>query len=909
MKVEQACRFRTDEGYGITGKTAGFEVTREKALGELFNDSMNPIFPKLGTSVLTCAVKGPYAFYARNTYRSHANREAIFTHSYILPLDAYIDAMQQIPQRVLAVPISEFMSIQSCGMDMEIAEFPSDQYEELSLDILFEKYNLTPERYTRLLMGAYEAMTSNRSLRLSTSRTIENTEQMVRELVYCIVEGLLPAMKGRMTFSSGADMRMNISVVHAGCKPTQSGDLIFGVEDDSVTNIRARDELSATFFIALGNSDHKTRRELLQSMEGWLRGISNVEEGMSVMLIAAAYYYCSGLKMSHDTQIGLFRNFAKAAGKSVHLKIVNVLLSGLVQDMIDEECVSTKALSNIAEWYLMDSSEDFRRVADQALDRASKAVCVALVNAAIQLPPNENVYELVTVLMNRVSTEAPELTDDLRNLLVRWIVRENVGNLAYFCDKELKSYSSVQLMELARCILDDAEGSMLNDAQIAVLMRALDIAANNPYGERFSEEEMDQLDGHMMEFSGSNLESIACYTLKVRIKAHTSIEKQVNLLIKLGCDYPALRNYLECAMQTGADMILWEDYLTKTIFTDDVTGPQVPNLLWRHNSFGNPMGSFEKKAASLWTAYVKKYIEGTMDVDKDRDRLLEMNDRATYLLTQSKSLAASVQMRDVVKQFTLNQFWGLLSYEQIIKCCGTVKIDYELKEEVQNSHFKLPLWAACGRLMAKPDNTAELVRLIMENNLPVASQEKLKELMLKLTCRVIHRHQIVLWDLLLSSCWMGEDEYDFEKLYTQTVIIQNWIDEKQYVNVRSSAEGSVLLMDSMLRKTVIKKMDSSLREAPRIADALIAELKNSKRGKGRFLANTNTQQNAGKSVQQHRHSKPGADKSMPQTGSNGANAVRRSGNGYVPPFAESNKGQAEEKGFLGGLFGRGKNRK
>lgn len=912
MKVEQACRFRSEAGYGITGKSAGFDQPREKALGELFNDSMNPIFPKLGTSVLTCAVNEPYAFYARNTYRSHGNREAIFTHSYILPVAEYVRAMQQMPQRLLAVPISEFMSIQSCGMDMSTAEFPSEAYGELSLDLLMQKYNLTPDRYARLLMGAYEAMTSNRSLRLYTNRTIEDTEQIVRELVYCIVDGLMPSMKGRITFSSGADTRMNISVVHAGGKPAQSSDLIFGVEDDHMSNIRARDELSGTVFNALGSADHNTRRDLLCRMEDWLREITNVDKGMSVMLISAAYCYCSGEKMSRDTQLALFRSFSRAAGKSVSVKIANALMTGLVQQMIDENRVSTRALSNIAEWYLKDSSEQFRRTADKALSLADPEICAALVNAAIQLPANSNVHELVSLLMKRVSVTGPEMTEELRDLLVRWTICENVNELVYFCEWALENYNPEQLKSLAEDILQDKVGKKLNDAQIASIMRALDQIANNASDLQLSDEALQMLDSHMAEFAETDLTPFADYTLNVQLKNCASMEERVNRLLQMTEAYPMLTTCLENAMSTGANSHrhaqLWEHYQTRVLFTQDITGSQIPLLLRHHNTFKNPKGPFEKKAMSLWTGYIKESL-AAVNTDEGSNSLAQRNDLAVQLLSQSGALEVSPQMRNLAKQFTLNQFWAQMTFNQIVLYSGIVKLDHELREEVTNAQFKLPLWTACGRLMANPDLTGDLVQLVQTNLLTVEERQELQNQLFHLAVRLVTKYRTVSWDVLLLHCWKGMDEYDFDLLFDRLDRLQERIDKKQFANVHSSARTSVLLVNAPLRKMLIKKLDPAVYDVPEIAETLINELRNSKRRLGRSVPDSSPQRGSTTSAQRQSSVKPDVDKKPAQRSNPVSGQTGRSGSTFVPPFGTQAKEQPEDKSFLGGLFGKGKNRK
>ena len=869
MKVEQACRFRTEVGHGITGRSAGFDKAQEDALADLFNDSMIPVFPKLGASLMTCAVKGAYAFYARNTLRSQENREIIFTHSYIMPVEAYTLALQKIPERLLAVPMSQMMNVQSCGMDMETPDFPWDQYEPLDLEAIFQKYNLTPQRYAQLMAGAYEAMTSNRSLRLYTKQTLEHTEQMVRELVYCIVEGLLPIMKGHMTFSSGNDARMNVSVIHAGSRGPQSGDLVFGVEDPNVTNIRARDELSGTFFTALGQIGHMERRELLQRMEDWLRNIVDVKAGISIQLMAAAYCYCCNRSISHSVKIALFCSLAKAAGDSLSLDKANVLLVNLVQNMLDEHSISTEALSYIAEWYLGQSSEMFRRVADQALACASADICVALIQAAIGLPANNNVFELVTTLVNLIPLNAPELTEEVKTQLVCWIIGKNVVSLAACCDVILDGYTLEQQMGLSRSILTDAGKMPLNDAQTALLMRTLDRAVQDPNCPCLSEEEWKMLESHMVEFAAEDLVTTATYILMVRAKANATMNKLVDWLVELGQTHDQLQPRMNAVIANGTHgqetyQQLWEHYQIKVVFAPGVTGDQVPQLLRQYNTFQYPNSPFEKKAISLWITYVKEQLKAAQDPESPIKGLSKRNELAAAFLSQSGALEALHQSREVAKSAVINSFWELVTFKEIVSCAYQVKIKHELK--AGPPHLKLNFSTICGRLMASPEGTHEMVALVMDSSLSHADRKTIQGLMLELAWRAICKHRVILWDLLLLYAWEEEENFNFEALNNMASYLQEQINKEYLNNLQPSADFSSLLQQPALRKTFIKKMDSNVWEVPAIVEDLLKELKSAKRLRG----------------------------------------GRRAGTGYTPPFSTAPQDEPEEKGLLNKLFGRGR---
>lgn len=826
MKVEQACRFRTTAGYGFTARSAGIDRAQESALADVFNDSMSGVFPKLGTSILSCAVNGPYVFFSRNTLRTHETRASIFTHSYVIPAEAYTRMMQEMPQQLLAVPASSLMDVQNCGENLELAEFPSAEYGELSLDELFAKYRLTPQRYSRLLMGAYDAMTSNRSLRLYTNKPIEETDQVVRELTCCIVDGLLPVMKGNVTFSSGPDTRMKISVLQAG-NPIQSRDLVFGVEDDSYTNISYRDDLSKICFQALGATNREERHELLQKMQDWLGEITNVDDGLSLMLICTAYVYSSLQEPNHDLFMNLFRSFARAAGKSLSLRVANALLTSLVNNLIEYDMVSTKALSNIAEWYLMDSSKEYRSAADKALTHASEAVCVALADAVVKMPVTDNVRELIFTLVGGISADSPELNDDVKLQLLFWIIRENANELADFCEDVMKTYTAAQTAELAAQILASAGQRGLNSAEIAVVARALQtMSPDNAANTWFNKETYDRLDEHMDELRGSYIPVLVSNFLNIRVRLYPRIQDQLELLMRLTRKYPEFRIELENTMQSaGADdpnALLWEHYQTEVIFTEDVTGDKVYGLCKKYNTFMNASGPFERKAMDILGPYIRLQMSNAFAGDEG---VQKADDLAMYFLRENGKLKASEELKTSLKRFVLNEFWGMLTYEHILKIKKDVS--FELRDaEVLNARFKCPLVTACTKIMSKPDQAQDLIELVTRNTLSEQDQQLVQQLMLRVASNLMSKKYFVSWDLLLLYCWVGGEEYDIDLLSDKLLDIREWL-EKRKISIRSNhAADSILLKNEKLSKLVRK----NLSQETDLAYELVAELKGSRGG-------------------------------------------------------------------------------
>ena len=662
MKVEQACRFRTAEGYGITAKTEGFDRSQEKLLAEVFNDSMSPIFPKLGTSILSCAVRGGYAFYSKNTLRTHETREAIFTHSYILAAEDYASMMRTMPQRLLAVPASALMDVQTSSEALEQVEFPCSIYGELSIDELFIKYQLTSARYSRLLMGAYEAMTSNRSLRLYTKVSVEEREQVVRELTYCIAEGLLPVLKGKVTFSSGSDTRMNISILQAGT-PIRDGDLVFGVEDDRYTNIQYRDDLSTACFQALGSIDHEQRRKALQNMEDWLCEVIDIEKGLSLMLICIAYVCSCDRVLPYELSLSLFRSIAKVAGKSLPLKAANALLTDLVENVIDQDMVSTNFLSNIAEWYLMDSSELFRRQADKALLQAPEEDCVALVEAVISMPTNQNARELVCVLIQGIPADSAELAEDTKTQIIQWIIREDIAELSDFSDTVLSSYTPGQTTKLARQILSSAADRNLNGAEITVVARALHLMSPENKIDCFTQEDYLLLDTHLDTFTGDLMKVVVANCLRIRIGFYNQISDQVDMIFQLSRRNSLFRmemvRTLQAGAQSGQYTLLWEHFLTRTLFTQKTAGERVAEFCWKYNTFLDAAGPFEREATACWTKYVRERLEVEALLELGIQKADEV---AKQFLKDAERMRVSEETRQTLKRFVQNEFWGLVTF-------------------------------------------------------------------------------------------------------------------------------------------------------------------------------------------------------------------------------------------------------
>ena len=890
MKVEQACRFRLDSGYGISARSAGFDSEQEKALGEVFNDTMNPVISKMGSSVLSCTTRGQYAFWARSTLRTDIhNRTTIFTHSYVLPLRDYINLLEQSPQLLLCTPMSRLMDTQSAGEIMDTVDFPAPDCAPLVLDALFEKYHLTADRYATLLLGAYEALTNNRSLRLYTTLPVGETEEMVRELTYCVLDGLLPSMKKLVTFSSGSDSRMRINVIHSTAG--LSGDeQIFGVEDDQYTNIRPRDALRAQLFKALGTATRQQRLSYLEQIEDCLSEMTNIENGVSVLLIAAAFARrCT--QLTPDLRIALFHSFAGAAGKSLDFKIANQLLVELVQEMVDTDTVGTRELSNIAEWYLMESSEQFRDLADSLFRNASEEICVALEEAILKLDITANAHRLLCVLVNRIDPDSQQISDELRSDLMRWIVCENVSELLFFCNASLLRYKDAQMKELVCDTLESTQGQSFSQIQLGIMNTALTRLTESKL--ELSPRDLERLDSHIAQYDEPLMDTAARYLFQIRIPKISDISDAADLLMRLSKVHPEMKARIEKILPDTEPSELWEEYQCRAILPDDVDFNRIPELCMKHNTFGISGGPFEKRAFKLWIGGISQTINALPD-DLEQTETLTVK-----YLSESNRLRISQSVKERIKDTVASLFWNKLSFESIIKHTKTV--NYEIIKvtnglSYENILLRYKLMTACGRIKKAPGDALDLVMLMLDMPQTNPDFEPIMTHMQWLLRFLIHNYQYLSLDILLLMCRQADGEYDYDAMAQCLKQTQGWIEINHKPMPKCNATESVILKSNpQIRKAITKKFASAVNGDPSITQVLVQSLQ-------RKLPSFSRPVTPNRAASAKQPAKP----TTPTRQSAGVSDNRSKATGN--PFAEQ-KTQQKEGGLFGKLLGGGKSKK
>ena len=800
MKIEQACRFRLDEGYSVFAKSPGLQPNHEVALGNIFNSAMNSIFHDVGESILTCTTDNTDVFLARNTLRTDIHgRKTMFTHAYIFPVDDYVRTMQEDPMAILGVEMTSMLENQSAGAQMDTLENLNPTVGSVDTDALFEKYNLNPTRYSRLLLGAYLALTSDRSLQLVTALPLDQTAPMVREIILCILKGLLPCLKGTVTFSTGPDTRMKISVISTANNSSPSGDLLFGVEDDRYTTVRARDRITEVTFDGISNAPD--RETVLQEMQDWLAEAVALNERLPLPLICTAYCLCSGMELNTGILLTLFQSISNAKGISAN--VANALLANLVRQMNEGSGCNEDALSLIAAWYLGNSNKRFRDEADISLANTSENICVALTEAALAQEPSENVNLFIKTLLRRIAAGIPLTDEALKTSIILWILGENVTEFTAYASQLMAGITRNQRFDLAKGILENSRNRSLTNAEMATLDTALrSLTEENT---RLPANYEVLLDAQSAHYSPNLEASARAYLFRLRMNGLDPREG-LELIDSLRTNCPAFFPGVLSALPQNAPAV-WERYQTRECFPATITPQALETLLRDYNTFNNPGGPFEQRAAQCVLAMVRANFA---EYPADKTQMCYYSDvvvkRWLHYLGQIN--ISEEAARKISTQIAII-FWQTVTVEQIFS--NSQPILDRVFVKLPETEEKLLLACMCLGLREKEHDASELIKMITDPNTAEDRMELLLNCATKMTFVLLKEYKYLSWDLVLLSCWVhGEKESgpDAKALSGVFGAIDNYF-ARQKSPVETGIEHSVLLKDERLRKAVIRMSISS----------------------------------------------------------------------------------------------------
>lgn len=780
MLVEQACRFNVaGKGYMVVARSGGFTSGNEGNLGNIFNDVMNPLFAKPGQSVLTCGISGEDAFLACNTMRSDMNgRPTIFTHTYVMNAEVYARQMEREPAAILGVPMAGFLKSQVSGGELEPLEL--EGAAPMDLTKLGEKYALTPERYSRLLLGAYQAITGNRSLCLRTRRPLEETEQMVRELVYCISQGLLPALRRRLTYSSAGDTRMTVCVSSAaGGGSVGNPELVFGVEPDISGSVRPTDEMMANLFRYLGGCPQEERQAVLLEMQDWLKGIMDLDRGVPMQLVMASFYLSGGRKVSVNELGQLLWTLLKISDSSVHTQAMDRLLAGILNKLTGMELCPVNILDELAERYLRNASRDYCEALEASLALADGECCGELAQQLLRLGTDldERQSRLLLSLLGQVPADAPEMTDELAEGILRWALQKDITAMDEYCAVLLRRYNGPQLDALICAILEGAEGRVLSNGENARLASLLQkqVADQTVVLRAIDDGHCRMLDRHCGEYSDALLESALDYLFQVRLSCIGSEEGKLRALRELEQTQPDYADKAKAQMAAGrpGTELLWEAYQAQASLPDGSSFDNLVDACSAENTFQNPNGVFEKRVAALWQGCVEAYLKSLQEPGK-KAKLSKWGNALSDNLDRVRALRVSQDTRAAIGRRAADYLWNTVEYPAVIAELN-YHVPVTLRRFSDEKEPKLHFQEAAYITWNNPRDYRELMELVQMAD----SMESLRELsgaLSFLAMRMLRdeKRKFLSWDLLLLSCYRPDMPvgYDLDELVKKVEILE-----------------------------------------------------------------------------------------------------------------------------------------
>lgn len=830
MKLKQACRFRAESGYGIAAQSAGFTAKQDEEMGKLFNSSMAPLFPKLGQSVFTCAV-GEYGsvFLAKSTLRTDGLRTMIFTHAYVLDHGDYETLMEQNSAAQLL-----FLSVE----DMLSTQPPSAEMADLSLDAadgmvpdlgqLREKYRLDDARYAQLLLGAYRAITTSGSLCLHTNRPLEETPTLVRELAFCIAEGLLPMLKGRLTYSSAADARMKVCVSSAtGGQPVGRANIHFAVEPGiPVAPVKA-DPMSSAFFRALAQSTALERHALLDQMQRWLSDLSEGSEGTSLGLIVAAYYLSSGQKLHNEEAARLLSSVLNGArGGGTNQQALNRVLIQLL-DILYAGRACPNTLPQLVERSLCSPDAPYDEAVRRIIGLAPESACAELVDALIRLPDQSlsNIKPTVAALLHRISPQGETLAGPLGARIIVWALTWDVTELNQWAVHLAACRPPDEQKELAANILKQAEGHALSSCAselLLALLKGLCRCSASGQAVCLDQTYCAMLDTRFPALSAAGQDVLLDYFFSVRLP---QVSDPVDTLRQLQAVHPLFFEAVENRLKEPAfgQRALWEAYQTAALLPDGLDFLQLSDICRRHNTTATFLGSggpFEQRVVQLWLACLQRELAPYPNLQSRLDVLLN----AQPLL---QSLSLSRALREEVSARSVVLFWAGVPYRVLFS--ATIDLPSEWMAGDDESVRKKVRVLRCVQAIHKnPQDLDLMLELIFYSGGQYSGAERaeFRKGLFDLTVLLVKEQQFLSWDLLLIRSY-GLDKEDDAAGYHCGMVA----DDVARMEARGLfppelhaplAQSALLQKDAALRREMRKAIGH---KSPRVLQELGEELK------------------------------------------------------------------------------------
>lgn len=781
MRVEQLCRFRTDDvGYRVFAKSPGITQSTEANHAKFFTSGMDPLFKVNGRlypgrSVLTFSGAGEDFFIGMSTMRSDiSSRPSIFHHTYRISTEDYAELMKTDPGAILGIDVSGMFTSQhevnnSAENDFDLSELNCAKYTE---DELRSKYNLTNERYANLLVGAYRAVTTGQCLKLITTDGGIDPIAMVKELAYCIAVGMPPAVRRRITLSSAMDTKVAICVsVPNGGEPLGKAAFEYNIDTGALQGKAIQADV-LNVFLSIADMTADDRSAYFAKIEKAANVVIPVEL-MNYELFLASHYLSNGDVSGRELTILAWMDAANSRlSNNIKLDGYYRINSYLLKQLNNKQIGINTFVSEVVDHYIegkLDGVEyeheaAFERELIANIDFISEDTAELLLNKLLILNKAEEFSSIIHALFGRVRENKSYLNSEQVSNLAAEVNSKCITELLDDCMTLVDEYNTDKIVELTKDILDDSENRRLNDCEksmLNILVSRL-IEAKNVLEDGYC----DRLDSRYLEYDDALNDTCVAYLILVRLQSYGSIDRQYSALLSIKDKNPGFFGIIE---QNGLrnpeynNSGLGEMYRTSLCFEKGraYRYDELLNIINKNNVYRNAEGCFEKQARKVW-------LERFVDDLANNDSLAEMcNNTIAKSIKCLNKADLSDESLEMIRSAMAAEFWKRADCGNLVLVHDSVVpqgiIDMaKSKQEMA----KATLYSMCRAIEKNPQDSAGLVGFILNNHGSFSKNELYDICTAFATLAGIvfkNNKRFISWDLLLlSRIAFVNDRFDFD---------------------------------------------------------------------------------------------------------------------------------------------------
>lgn len=837
MKAEQLCRFRTDEaGYTICAKSDGITAENAEHFSNVFNANMNQLFIvdgryEFGREVLTYIRNDDDFFIAKSTMRTDIEgRPTIFHHAYLFKYEDYKTSMMTDPALMLSIPVAQmYTSEVNIG---SVAPFEPDfsKANAFNIDELRKKYNLTREKYAKLLIGAYRAVLSGRSLKIVTRLECDATET-IREIAYCIAVGMPPALRGKITVSDAVNAQVAICIsVPSGGNAYGTPAYIFDLDRGELSPKESASGGVYEIFDMIAGYTVDERSKYFAEIVNEIASFVQIDAATFEVFAAMNYLMYDKIEGNElrllnwliisDQKLGGALNYAE------YYDVISYLLNRLNDKAVNLETFTGMLIQRYLEGCRDETDVKHKLVFDESILNSigflSAEMSRKLLKDLLEKTFENYPSELIRRLMDNIPGDSEFMYSETMLNMVKIVLHRNIEELVDKANVIIDSCSDEICEKLTKQILTETQNQQLNAAENAVLQHLIERLIKLEY--RMGEEYYDMLDAHCAEYDDALMNTCVQYLINVRISGEGDLNEQLDDLIEVRDTYPDYFRVVETVLtnEEYRDNDLWEKYRSATCFDSQTLYEydEICSICAQYNMFKNPMGAFELRVKQIW---IEKYKNDLNNVAADADAnayAVVINKSLKYLNTISISAAAKAELRGA----TINLFMENIEYRNFFHIIDIKDGGWTNYASSDDAKRKRALYKHCLAVSANPRQAEGLCVFFIKQKFNEEELKQLQAFLIEFAESIYKKNNgYISWDLLLLSSFKKEKKGYY---YDYTDLLKRLSQNELFAQSHKACTGtSYLLSDSEpLRKCIYRTAVSYKNACPLFA-ALADELK------------------------------------------------------------------------------------